>query len=457
MAQILLKNGFVITMNGEREVYQKGDVLIKDEKIQAVGKVDPGLVESNVEVYDVTGKIVMPGFVNTHVHLSQQLGRGIADDVELLTWLRERIWPYESSFDYEDSLISSTACCVELIKSGVTTFLEAGGQYVEAMAEAVEKTGLRAALTKSVMDEGEGLPGPWQKTMEEELTKQEELFHKYNNTADGRIKIWFGLRTIFNCSDELIKATKAMADKYHTGIHMHIAEIAGEIDYVKTKDGFGTVEHLNQLGVLGPNLLAVHTVWLNNRELDLFRLNDVKVSHNPGAAMKVVLGFASIPEMLEKGLPVSIGTDGAPSNNRMDMMRDIYLTAMIHKGRTLRATCVPAEEVLEMATINGAKCALLDKEVGSLEVGKKADLIIISSEDIHSQPMHNPIGNIVYAMSSQNIESTMCNGQWLMKERQVLVVDEAKVLEDVKRQAAKIKEKAGITIPVVSKFKLIEQ
>lgn len=456
MAQILLKNGFVITMNGEREVYQKGDVLIENDLIKAVGKVDETLVEADAEIYDVSGKIVMPGFVNTHVHLSQQLGRGIADDVELLTWLRERIWPYESSFDYEDSLISSTACCVELIKSGVTTFLEAGGQYVEAMAEAVEKTGLRAALTKSVMDEGEGLPAPWQRTMEEELTKQEELFHKYNNTADGRIKVWFGLRTIFNCSDELIKATKEMADKYNTGIHMHVAEIAGEIDYVKTKDGFGTVEHLNKLGVLGPNLLAVHTVWLNNRELDLFRLNDVKVSHNPGAAMKVVLGFASIPEMLEKGIPVSIGTDGAPSNNRMDMMRDIYLTAMIHKGRTLRATCVPAEEILEMATINGAKCALRDQEVGSLEVGKKADLIVISSEDIHSQPMHNPIGNIVYAMSSQNIESTMCNGKWLMKEREVLVVDEIKLLADVKAQAAKIKEKAGINIPITSKFKLIK-
>ncbi|MGL4344321.1 MAG: amidohydrolase [Cellulosilyticaceae bacterium] len=456
MAQILLQNGFIITMNGEREVYKKGDVLIEDDKIVAVGKVDEALLQGDIERYDVAGKIVMPGFVNTHVHLSQQLGRGIADDVELLTWLRERIWPYESSFDYEDSLISSTACCVELIKSGVTTFLEAGGQYVEAMAEAVEKTGIRAALTKSVMDEGEGLPLPWQKTMEEELVKQEELFQQYNNTADGRIKIWFGLRTIFNCSDELIQATKAMADKYNTGIHMHIAEIAGEIDYVKTKYGFGTVEHLNKLGVLGPNLLAVHTVWLNNRELDLFRLNDVKVSHNPGAAMKVVLGFASIPEMLEKGLPVSIGTDGAPSNNRMDMMRDMYLTAMIHKGRTLRATCVPAEEILEMATINGAKCALLDHEVGSLEAGKKADLIVISSDDIHSQPMHNPIGNIVYAMSSQNIESTMCNGKWLMKEREVLVVDEAKVLADVKRQAAKIKEKAGIHIPITSKFKLIE-
>lgn len=454
MAQLFIKNAYLITMNEAREVYEQGSILIEEDQIIAVGHVDEGLIAAEATIYDAEGKIVMPGFVNTHVHLSQQLGRGIADDVELLTWLRERIWPYESCFDYEDSLVSSTACCVEMIKSGVTSFLESGGQHVEAMVEAVSQTGIRAALAKSVMDEGEGLPEPWQKTTDEELVKQVELFEKYHQSAEGRIHIWFGLRTIFNCSDELLVRTKALADHYQTGIHMHVAEIAGEVDYVKAKQGVGTVEHLHRLGVLGPNLLAVHTVWLTQREIDLFRLYDVKVSHNPGAAMKVVLGFASVPEMLSKGIPVSIGTDGAPSNNRMDMMRDMYLTAMIHKGRTLDATCVPAEQILEMATINGAKCALLDRQVGSLEVGKKADLIVINSNTIHTQPMHNPIGNIVYAMSSENIESTMCNGKWLMKDRKVLVVDEEALLEKVKKQAEKIRKKANINLP--TKFKVIK-
>ena len=454
MRQLFIKNCFLITMNKEREVYENGSILIEDNIIKAVGHVNEKLVNKDAEIYDAKGKILMPGFVNTHVHLSQQLGRGIADDVTLLTWLRERIWPYESSFDYEDSLISSTACCVELIKSGVTTFLEAGGQYVDAMVEAVDKTGIRACLTKSVMDNGEGLPKAWNKTCEEELNTQVELFKKYNNTCNERVKIWFGLRTIFNNSDELIVKTKELADKYNTGIHMHIAEIADEIDFAKTRKGLGTVEHLNELGVLGPNLLAVHTVWLNNRELDLFRLNDVKVSHNPAAAMKVVLGFASIPEMLYKGIPVSIGTDGAPSNNRMDMMRDMYLTSLIHKGRTLNPEVVHAEQILEMATLNGAKCALMEDVIGSLEVGKKADMIILNGNDIHSLPMHNPIGNIVYSMSSQNVESTICDGKWLMKEREIVVLDEAELLEKVKLQAEKIREKAGIKLE--SKFKIIK-
>lgn len=447
MSKILIKNGYIITMNNNRDVYEKAHILIEDDRILKVGHFDiDEFVGKDTEVYDADGKIIMPGLVNTHVHLSQQLGRGLADDVDLLTWLRERVWPYESSFDLEDSVISSTACCIEMIKSGVTTFLESGGQYVEGMVEAVTKTGIRGCLAKSVMDQGQGLPEAWNKTTDEELSVQEELFKKYNNTADGRVKIWFGLRTIFNNSDELLVRTKELADKYNTGIHMHIAEIADEIDFAKQRKGFGTVEHLNELGVLGPNLLAVHTVWLTNREIDLFRLNNVKVSHNPAAAMKVVLGFASIPEMLSKGIPVSIGTDGAPSNNRMDMMRDMYLTSLIHKGRTLNPKVVPAEQILEMATINGAKCALLENEIGSLEDGKKADLIMLNPQSIHTLPMHNPIGNIVYSMSSDNVDSTICNGKWLMKERKVLVLDEEALLEKVKEQGAKIREKADINI-----------
>ncbi|MGL5328153.1 MAG: amidohydrolase [Peptostreptococcaceae bacterium] len=454
MKQLFIKNAFLVTMNNNKDVYEKGSILIEDNIIKAVGHIDDNIIHEDAEIYDANGKILMPGLVNTHVHLSQQLGRGISDDVDLLTWLRDRIWPYESSFNYEDSLISSTACCVELIRSGVTTFLESGGQFVDAMVEAVDKTGIRACLAKSVMDQGDGLPSAWQKTTEEELNTQLELFNKFNNTSNQRIKIWFGLRTIFNNSDELIIKTKELADSLNTGIHMHIAEIADEVDFAKTRNGYSTVEHLNSLGVLGPNLLAVHTVWLTNKELDLFRLNNVKVSHNPAAAMKVVLGFASIPEMLDKGIPVSIGTDGAPSNNRMDMMREMYLTSLIHKGRTLNPTVVNAEKVLEMATINGAKCALLDKEIGSLEIGKKADMIILNPNNIHCLPMHNPIGNIVYSMSSENVESTICDGKWLMKEKEILILDEKELLSKVVSQANKIREKANIQLK--SNFNIIK-
>lgn len=449
----LLKNALIITMNSRDEIYKKGDLIVSNDKIVDIGNNLSEKYEKIDEVIDLEGKILMPGLVNTHVHLSQQLGRGVADDVDLLTWLTKRVWPYESSLDEEDSYISSLACNLELIKSGTTTFLEAGGQYVPQMVKAVEKSGMRASLTKSVMDIGEGLPEKWRLGVESEMKIQRELLDKYHNTCDGRVKIWLGLRTIFNNSKELILETKKLADEYNTGIHMHIAEIEEEVKFSKEKNGASTVSFLNNLGVLDKNLLAVHTVWLTKEEIELFKKHDVKVSHNPAAAMKVTLGFAKVPEMLQMGIPVSIGTDGAPSNNRMDMMREIYLTSLIHKGRTLDSKSVPAYEVLKMATIYGAKSALLEKEIGSLEIGKKADLIILKKDTINSLPTYDTIGNIVYSMSSENVESSMCNGKWLMRDRKVLTIDESEIILKLKEHQIKIEEKLNLKLE--SKYNMI--
>ncbi|MBE3580578.1 MAG: amidohydrolase [Thermoanaerobacteraceae bacterium] len=446
MGQILIKNGYVISMNPIRQVFAGGDVLVEGDKIVAVGQVPAELVKPDGEVVDATGKIVMPGLVNTHVHLSQQLARGLGDDVDLLTWLHQRIWPYESSMDLEDSYISSLACCVELIHSGVTTFAEAGGQEVDGMGRAVEEAGLRAILARSTMDCGEGLPAKWRESTDYALRKQEEHLKRWHGQAEGRIRVWFGLRTIFNNSDELIKRTKALADKYGVGIHMHVAEIVEEVRFAQATRGHTTVQHLARLGVLDANFLAAHAVWLTDKEIDLFLLHDVKVTHNPAAAMRV-LGFARIPEMVAKGITVSIGTDGAPSNNRMDMIDEMYLTTLIHKGRTLNPKTLPAEKILEMATIDGARCLLWEDEIGSLEPGKKADLIIINPKSAGSLPLHDPIANLVYAMHSSNVEASMCNGHWLMRDGKILTVNEEEVLEQAQARAAALIKKAGIVLP----------
>ncbi|MTI80896.1 MAG: amidohydrolase [Firmicutes bacterium] len=446
MKQIWLQNGYIISMNSNREVFINGDILIKGDSIQAIGKVEPSLVEADAEVINATGKIIMPGLINTHVHLSQQLGRGIADDVDLLTWLHKRIWPYESNINLQDSYISSLSCCLELIRSGVTCFAEAGGQEVDGMGKAVTEAGLRGVLCRSTMNSGEGLPVKWQETTDECLDKQLELLNKWHNTADGRIRYWFGLRTIFNTTDDLITRTKSLADQYGVGIHMHVAEVEEEIRYSQATRGKTTVEHLADLGVLDSNFLSVHTVWLTDREIDFYKLYNVKVSHNPGAAMKV-LGFARIPEMLSKDICVSIGTDGAPANNRMDMMDEMYLTSLIHKGRTLNPQAVPAEQVIEMATVNGARSVLWEDQIGSLEVGKKADLIIINPQSAGSLPLHDPVANIVYSMHSSNVEFSMCNGQWLMKDKQIVTLDEGSILLEAQDRAKNLLERAGITLP----------
>lgn len=447
MSQILFKNAYIITMNNCRQVYEKGDLLVENDRVVEVGKVSNDKIKGDAEIIDCKGKIVMPGLSNTHVHLSQQLGRGLGDDVDLLVWLRERIWPYESSMSEEEQYVSALACCIEMIKSGVTSFAESGGFHVDGLGKAVEKIGIRCALARSTMDTGEGLPPHWRESTDYTLNKQIEAYEKWNDKGDGRIKYWFAIRTIFNATDELLIRTKELADKYKTGVHMHIAEIPEEIDYVKERTGGdSTVEHLAKIGFLDKNILGAHTVWLTDKEVDLFRLHNVKSSHNPGAAMKV-LGFAKVPEMLKKGIVVSIGTDGAPCNNRMDMMDEMYLTALIHKGRTLNPKAVPAETILQMATINGAKTLLQENEIGSLESGKKADLIVINPRGIGSMPLHDPIANIVYSMHSTNVESTMCDGKWVMKDRKITFVSEEDILNEAEKMADSIRRRAGIILP----------
>jgi 5-methylthioadenosine/S-adenosylhomocysteine deaminase len=427
-------------------VYDGGGVLIEDDRIAAAGKVDPALVKPGAEVIELNGRYVLPGFVNTHVHTSQQLSRGVGDDIDFISWLHKRMWPYESNMNEEDSYVSTLMTCLELIRSGVTSFAEPGGQFVASMARGVGEAGLRAKLAKSVMDCGDGLPAVWVKTTEEELAEQQEDFRRFNNTADGRIQVWFGLRTIFNNSDKLILRTKELADSLGAGIHMHVAEAKSEIDYTMEKYGEPTVTHLERLGVLDKNLLAVHTVWLTDGEIGMFKKRDVKVSHNPASAMRV-LGFAKIPKMLREGICISIGTDGASSSNRMDMVDEMWLTSLIHKGWRLDPTVVPSEDILRMATRNGAR-ALLDEEIyGSLEEGKKADLIIIDPYGPSMMPVNDRIASLVTSMHSGNVISVMCDGRWLMYDRKILTLDEDAVLKEAAVRSGAIYERAGIHLP----------
>ncbi|MCI5480264.1 MAG: amidohydrolase [Lachnospiraceae bacterium] len=447
----LLKHAMVVTMNERGEVFTRGNVLTEDDRIIQVGNFETDEASCD-EVLDCEGKILLPGFVNTHVHTSQQLARGLADDVDLLTWLHDRIWPYESSMTEEDSYISTLLCALEQIKCGVTSIAEPGGQFVSGMARGIAEAGIRGKLAKSVMDCGEGLPASWQHTAREELDAQEENLKRFHNSADGRIKVWFGIRTIFNATDELLLKTKELADKYGVGIHMHVAEAKSEVDYLKEKIGVSTVTHLRDLGILDKNFLAVHTVWLTDEEVEMFRDHQVKVSHNPASAMRV-LGFAKVPRMLKEGICVSIGTDGAPTNNRMDMVDELWVTSLIHKGWRLDPTVVKAQEILRMATINGARAVLEGDSTGSLEAGKKADLIVINPDSVCMQPMHDPIANLVTSMHSCNVESTMCDGKWLMKDRKVLTIDEEALLAEAKERASAIRVRAGIQMP--SRFLMV--
>ncbi|XP_031400479.1 uncharacterized protein LOC116210656 isoform X1 [Punica granatum] len=455
---IILHNATIVTVDSDSRVFRNGGMAIEHDKIKAIGQSGDILAEFSGtagEIVDLRGQILLPGFINTHVHTSQQLARGIADDVDLMTWLHHRIWPYEASMTEEDSYISTLLCGVELIHSGVTCFAEAGGQHVPGMARAVELLGLRACLAQSIMDSGDGLPEPWaNRTAEDCIQLQKELYRKHHDTADGRIRVWLGIRQIMNSTDDLLLKTRDTARELATVIHMHVAEIPYENQLiVKTrKVEHGTVTHLEKMEFLQNNLLAAHTVWVDNAEIDFLSRAGVKVSHCPAAAMRM-LGFAPIREMLDASICVSLGTDGAPSNNRMSIVDEMYVASLINKGREVYAngttdpTALPAETVLKMATINGAKSVLWDKEIGSLVVGKKADLVVINPRTWSMVPLHDSISSLVYCMRTENIVSVMCNGRWIMKDKKISTVNVEEILSLAKEASTQLLKRAGIRIP----------
>ncbi|XP_050276149.1 uncharacterized protein LOC126718116 [Quercus robur] len=455
---IILHNAVIVTMDPQSRVFRNGGIVIDHDSIKAIGQSSDILRDFSAlahQIIDLNSQILLPGLINTHVHTSQQLGRGIADDVDLMTWLHGRIWPYESNMTEEDSYISTLLCAIELIHSGVTCFAEAGGQHVSGMARAVELLGLRACLARSTMDAGEGLPATWvTRTTDECIQLQKELYNKYHNTADGRIRVWFGIRQIMNSTDRLLLETRDAARQLKTGIHMHVAEIPYENQLVMDtrKANHGTVTHLEKIEFLQNNLLAAHTVWVNNTEIGFLSRAGVKVSHCPAAAMRM-LGFAPIREMLDAGICVSLGTDGAPSNNRMSIVDEMYLASLINKGREVYAngttdpTALPAETVLRMVTINGAKSVLWDDEIGSLEVGKKADMVVINPSFWTMVPIHDWISSLVYCMRTENVVSVMCNGQWIMKDKKILNINEEDVISMAQQASSELLKRAGIIIP----------
>lgn len=448
MPTTLLYNAGLITMDADRRQFTRGAVLVEGDRIAAVGRSDDLVAAAGPEVgrVDLRGRWLLPGLINTHVHTSQHLGRGLGDDVGLLTWLYERIWPYESNMTPADSYVSTLLCGLEQIRSGVTCIAEPGGQFVDGMARAVTELGLRAQLARSTMDMGEGLPSNWHETTDEALDVQVAHYERWHGKADGRIRVWFGLRTIFNNSDDLIVRTKALADAHGVGVHMHVAEIKDEVEFAAATRGATTVTHLRDLGVLDRNFLAVHSVWLTDAEVQMFADHHVKVSHNPAAAMRV-LGFAKVPKMLEAGVCVALGTDGAPSNNRMTLIDEMWLASLIHKGRTLDPTVIPAQAVLAMVTCDAARALLWEDEIGSVEVGKKADLTVIDPDSPAMLPVHDPVANMVTSMHAHNVESVMVGGRWLMRDREILAVNEQEIIEEAKARAAAIARRAGIVLP----------
>ncbi len=443
-------------MDSQRRVIRNGAVLIRDGRITEVGRADElrAIPRAEFEL-EAKGSVVLPGLIDTHVHLAQALLRGCADDTSLIDWLRKFVWPLQGNFEAEDGRSSAKLCMLEMIKSGTTTFLESllHSRYgFDGIAGSLQDSGMRGILSKTVM----GLPGygteksimhPGMVEDEETCLREvESHFKDWNGKADGRIMVWYGARSLGGCTRELYQRIASGAERLRTGVTMHLSEVEEDVRYAKQEFGMMPAELMNQVGLAGRNVVFAHGVWLTEKERQILASKGASVSHCPSSNMKLASGIAKVPEMLEAGVNVGLGCDGGPSNNCYDMVREMKTASLLQKARLLDPLALRAETVLEMATINGAKALGLQRDLGSIEVGKKADLILVSLRKPHLTPALNPVSHLVYAAEGSDVETVVIDGKIIMENRSVKTLEEENVLQEANRRGEKLLERAGLEV-----------
>jgi len=453
---MLFTNATIITMNPTRAIITGGAIAIKDNRIAAVGKTDALLRQySGDQVIDVKGKLIIPGLVDTHVHLAQALIRGCADDMALIQWLCERVWVLQGNFTHDDGYVSARLCIAEMLKSGTTTFLESmlAHRYgFDGIARAVDESGIRACLAGIVMDIGtyatqsSSMHPGMVESRETSLFGVLDMHSKWHGAANDRVHVWFGPRTPGGVSSELYHEMSDYAHQRDMGITMHLAEVEADKIFLNEKYGLSPVYYAESVGLLGPKTVLVHMVWLARADIDKLAETRTSVSHNPSSNSKLASGVCKVPQMLASGVNVALGCDGGPSNNDYDLVREMKLAAIIHKAVTNDPLIVPAETVLEMATINGARALGLEQEIGSLEAGKKADLVVIDLNRLHTTPSPNPISSLVYAATGAEVDTVVVDGRIVVEHGQLLTMDENEVMEQAHQHAGALYRRTGIEI-----------
>ena len=427
---ILIKNALILNPNTDFN-NQTQDILIKNDKIAEISKEITG--ENVDKIIDAEGKILLPGLINTHTHLSMTLFRGLADDLSLDEWLNDNIWPIEANLNGDYCYIGALLGVIELIKSGTTTFSDMYF-YMEDVAKAVEESGIRAVLSYGMIDFDD------EEKRKAELEENLKLIQKCNNTADGRIKVFFGPHSPYTASEELLKKVRSLADENNIGIHIHVSETQKEIEDVTSQKGLRPFEYLDSIGFLGPDVVCAHCVWLNENEINIIKEKNVKISHNPCSNMKLASGIAPISTLLDNDICVGIGTDGASSNNNLDLIEELKIASLLQKVSTLNPKVLTSDDALAMGTINGARALGLDDEIGTIEVGKKADLILIDTNNANMVPdSSNLSSNIIYSANGSNVDTTICNGQILMENRKLTTLNEEEIYEKAKKAIVELK------------------
>jgi len=431
-ADILVTNGTILTMEESERQIINGAIAIDGDRIAAVGSSNEFADWKISKVIDAAGGIIMPGLVNAHTHASMTCFRGIADDLPLMTWLNKHIFPAESKLDEGKVYSGALLACAEMILSGTTCFCDMY-LFEDAVARAAKRAGIRAVVGEVLYDFDSPNYGPIEKGFE----YSQMLIDKWAD--DPLVTVALEPHSPYLCAPDLLKQASAITQQHNIPLVIHVSETQSEVQAIKERYNLTPVEHLADLEILTPNLLACHCVALTKSDIALLSRFDVKVAHNAESNMKLASGIAPIPELLGAGICVGIGTDGCASNNNLDVFQEMDTVAKLHKANTLDPTVLDAYTVLRMATIQGAKALGLGDIIGSLKPGKNADLIVIDTHKPHLTPLYNPISHLVYAARGSDVTTSIINGRIVMENGILLSFDIEKAMDDVKQIAAELR------------------
>ncbi len=425
--KILIK-GCYLLQDGNTAV-SRGDVAIQGNRLVQVGQEGKLPAEWQPDrVIDGKDYLCLPGFVNCHTHAAMTLLRSYADDLPLMHWLEKMIWPMEARLNEDDVYWGTMLALLEMIQSGTTTFCDMYF-FMDRVAEAVEQSGMRACLSRGLIGTGP--------EAESGLEESRELIKKWQGAADGRISVWLGPHAPYTCPPDYLEKVLALAQDYSVGIHIHVAETRDEIDQINKLYGKTPVKYLFDCGVFQFPTIAAHCVHLTSRDICLLAETGVAVAHNPESNMKLASGIAPIPKLLAAGVTVGIGTDGASSNNNLDMLEEMRTAALLHKVNKGDPRTLPALQALKMATCEGAKALRLE-DVGSLKPGYKADLILIELNKPHLYPRHDLAAHVVYAAHSADVDTVIIDGRLVMEHKKVLTIDQERVFQEVEERVKRL-------------------
>ncbi|HHJ06958.1 MAG TPA: amidohydrolase [Anaerolineae bacterium] len=449
MGKILIENGSVVTVDRAGQVFTPGYVFIEADRITALGagEAPANLRRRAKTVIDASLMAVMPGMVNAHTHLFQTFIRGLADDKPLLDWLAAAIWPVAQALSEEDAYLSAMLGIVENVRSGCTSindhhYIHTHPANDDAIFRAAEESGVRFMMARgwADMDYHPAFMEPQDKIIKE-MTRLREAWHgKHHN----RLRLQFGPLIPWGCSDDTMRRTFALAKEWEMGTHIHVAESKAEVEIDLQKRGLRHIEWMKSLDVLDSSVQLVHSVWLSDEELDMIAEHDAIVVHCPVANMYLASGVARIPEMRQRGITVALGTDGPGSNNNQDMMELLKTTALLHKVNTLDAMVLLPEDVLQMVCRGGAKAFGLPEQIGSLEVGKKADIALVDLNTPFAMPVHRVPSALVYNINAREVDTVIVNGEILMRRKKILFVDEDALLSEARKACASLFKRAGV-------------